>query len=156
MDRLLAFITIMIFASSICMAQYEELSTVDKFIFRSFELEGKPIKKKEVARFLSRTCPSALNVYKTNRKKELLCRGLGIVGVGLLCLEIDNFYNGQFGAGSAVGLGLVGGSILLDFSYRKGYKRTVSTYEINCRQQEPLTLNFGVTQTNNLGILLNF
>ena len=151
-----AFLLILIGFMPNIHAQFEELRCVGHYWLPTFELEGKEIKKKEVKAFLKKTCPSALAVFKKSRNKEIAAFTLATLGVGAICVDIGDVSRGNLRTSTYVGFALATGAILFDFSSRRGYNQTIYTYENDCRTVPPITVNVGITPSNNVGFYMTF
>ena len=156
MKRFFTLILIVVGFTTLANAQFEELKCVGHYWLPTFELEGKEIKKKEVKAFLKRTCPSALSVFQKSRNKEITAYALATVGVSAICWDIDDVFEGNLRPSTYLGLALSTGAILFDFSSRRGYNQTIYTYENECRTVTPVSVNFGITPSNNVGFYVTF
>lgn len=156
MKRFFSVILLVIGISPFAHAQFEELRLVGHHWYPSFKLEGKEISKKEVKVFLQRTCPSALSSFKKNRNKELIAYALATLGTGAITWEIDEVFKGNLRPSTYIGFALATGSIFFDFSSRRGYKKTIYIYENDCRNVRPVTVNMGITPSNNVGFYMTF
>ena len=140
-------------------AQFEKLTVVGHYINPTFELEGKGISKKEVRNFLTRTCPDAVPVFKKSNNKQYVAYTLGAIGLSILCIEFIDFraeQKRQPSLGTLSALSFATGAILFEMSSRKGFFRTARIYDGQCRNREPIDLNWGITPSNGLGLNLNF
>jgi hypothetical protein len=140
-------------------AQFEELKVVGHYLNPTFELEGKEISKKEVRNFLTRSCPDAVPVFNKSNNKQYVAYTLGAIGLSILCIEFIDFRDEQKrqpSLGTLSALSFATGAILFEMSSRKGFFRTASIYDAQCRNREPVVLNFGVTSSNGLGLNLKF
>jgi len=156
MRMVFTFLLIFIGFVSNIHAQFEELRCVGHYWLPTFELEGKEIKKKKVKAFLKRTCPSALSIFQKSRNKEITAYALATVGVSAICWDIDDVFKGKLRPSTYLGLALSTGAILFDFSSRRGYNQTIYTYENECRTVTPVSVNFGITPSNNVGFYVTF
>ena len=136
-------------------AQFEELKVVGSKLFPSFQLEGKSISKHEVRNFLKRTCPDAVPMYNKSRNKEFLAIAMGSLSLSVLCYEFIDFRDAQKKQPTIAtlsALSIATGAILFEFSSRKGFLKTVRTYDSQCRNAKPIDLNFGITPSGGLGM----
>ena len=156
MKRLFTLVLLVIGINPFAHAQFEELRLVGHYWYPSFKLEGKEISKKEVKVFLQRTCPSALSIFKKNRNKELIAYALATLGTGAITWEIDEVFKGNLQPSTYIGFALATGGILFDFSSRRGYNQTIYTYENECRTVTPISVNVGITPSNNVGFYVTF
>lgn len=156
MKRFFTLILILVGFSIVVNAQFEELRCVGHYMLPTFELEGKEIKKKEVKAFLKRTCPSALSVFQKSRNKEIAAFTLATLGIGAICVDIGDVSRGNLRPSTYMGLAMATGAILFDFSSRRGYNQTIYTYENDCRTISPVTINIGITPSNNVGLYMTF
>lgn len=158
-QRLLLSLIFSILVSFPSFAQFEELKVVGHYLNPTFELEGKGISKKEVRNFLTRTCPDAVPVFNKSNNKQYVAYALGAIGLSILCVEFIDFRDEQkkqHSLGTLAGLSFASGAILFEISSRKGFFRTARIYDGQCRNREPVDLNWGITPSNGLGLNLNF
>jgi hypothetical protein len=137
-------------------AQSQQLKYTDHFWYATFELDDKEMRKKEVRAFLTKNCPSALPIFQKSRNYETFAYITGIAGGFLVGWELDNMLQGKFKPAAFTGFGLVIVGGILENQSKKGYNKIVDIYNKNCQNKTSISLNWGVTQANNVGLYLSF
>ncbi len=147
---------LLVFLGKNALAQQQSLKYVDHFWYSAFELEGKEIRKKEARAFFEKNCPSVMPLFRKSRNTEIWAYVAGGAGGFLIGWELDNMVTGKFKTGAFAGFGLVAVGLILENSSKKGYVKVVDMYNKNCQNNNQLSLNWGVTQSNNIGFYMNF
>lgn len=152
--NLLLFLLLFLGKNAFCQSQ--ELKYIDHFWYATFELDGKEVRKKEVRTFLEKSCPSALQLFQKSRNYETFAYITGLSGAFLVGWELDNMIEGRFKPAAYAGFGLVIVGSILEYQSQKGYNKIVDFYNKNCQNNGSMSLNWGVTSSNNVGLYLSF